>query len=120
MQFFTLHFKEFLVSSKSVTLSWSFATDQDGMPETRSQVWSKLSSGETSLSPYATWEVQLLHKHGNFSHPLLSQAPKSDESSTPQDQISSIWLELNGQGSYVTANAIPVADLRRFYGPNLL
>jgi hypothetical protein len=97
------------VSSKSVTLSWSFATRQDGVPQTRNRVWSKLSNGEASLSPYATWEVQLVHKQGNFSQPLLSQ-----------DQTSGMWLELNGQGSYITPNYISIDKLQRFYGPYMI
>jgi hypothetical protein len=83
------------------------------MPQTHNEVWGKLSKGTVSLSPYATWEVQLVPKDPTDEDAFLRLT-------LPVDEDRASWLELNGYASYVTPNAIRVADLKKYYGQNML
>ncbi len=101
--------QRFMLSSKSLNLSWSFAVDSQGVPVTYNQVWNKLNKGEVSLSPYATWEVQLVPRHSTVHDNVLASMAQPQEGT-------SVWLEVNGQGSYVTPGAISTSDMKKYYG----
>ena len=94
-------------------MTWSFATNNHTQaPEDHNAVYEKLSKGDISLSPYATWDVQLIQKHREDEDALARLRGFQNKSS--------IWVELNGHGTYVTPNAITVENLELYYGAHII
>ena len=83
--------------------------DSQDVPDIRNEVWNKLSNGDVSLSPYATWEVQLLPKHRGKNQDMYARL------ALPTNNEESIWMELNGYGSFVAPNAIRADELEKYH-----
>lgn len=91
---------------------WSFGADKKtGLSEKRNLVLvvDKLAKGDGFLSPYALWEVQLVPNSKNYDYSRLISIVDSTESDGP------IWMEVNGEGSYVTPGKIKSSVLQGFY-----
>ncbi|KAF8789449.1 hypothetical protein HNY73_007386 [Argiope bruennichi] len=94
--------KVFLITSDSVTISYSFEKNNDGMPIRSNEVYNKLKSGDLLLSPYTLWEIRLI----NRTHQYFFQDLESYKNA--------ISLELSGFGSYVDMNAFRPATYNSF------
>ncbi|GBN84605.1 hypothetical protein AVEN_232252-1 [Araneus ventricosus] len=84
--------KTFLITSDSVTISYSYERNDDGMPIRSNNVYNKLKSGDLLLSPYTLWEVRMINKTNKYSFQDL------------ESYKNEINVELSGFGSYVDTN----------------
>ncbi|KAF8789795.1 hypothetical protein HNY73_007706 [Argiope bruennichi] len=98
--------KIYLITSNSVTISYSFEKNDDGMPIRSNEVYNKINSGDLMLSPYTLWEVRLINKTHQYSYRDLESYKKE------------INLELSGFGSYVDTSAFKPGTYRSFTAHN--
>ncbi|GBO10552.1 hypothetical protein AVEN_71486-1 [Araneus ventricosus] len=84
--------KIFLITSDSVTISYSYEKNNDGTPIRSNEVYNKLKSGDLLLSPYTLWEVRMINQTNQYSFQDL------------ENYKSEINVELSGFGSYVDTN----------------
>ncbi|CAL1286288.1 unnamed protein product [Larinioides sclopetarius] len=84
--------KIFLITSDSVTISFSFEKNDDGMPIRSNNVYNKLKSGDLLLSPYTLWEIRMINRTNQYSFQDLQRFKNE------------INIELSGFGSYVDTN----------------
>ncbi|GBN24043.1 hypothetical protein AVEN_265363-1 [Araneus ventricosus] len=89
--------KTFLITSDSVTISYSYERNDDGMPIRSNNVYNKLKSGDLLLSPYTLWEVRMINKTNKYSFQDL------------ESYKNEIDVELSGFGSYVDTNVFKPA-----------
>ncbi|CAL1288930.1 unnamed protein product [Larinioides sclopetarius] len=83
--------KIFLITSNSVSISYSYENDDDGIPVRFNEAYSTLKSGDLLLSPYTLWEVKLINKPNTLNYSF------KDLDSYKHDTN----LELSGFGRYV-------------------
>ncbi len=84
--------------------------DNNGVPVIYNEGWSKIHKGEVSLSPYATWDVQLVPR---LTDPLDNV--QGSVASVPFKE-GTIWMEVNGHGTFVTQGSISASALDKYYG----
>ncbi|CAL1286293.1 unnamed protein product [Larinioides sclopetarius] len=89
--------KIFLITSDSVTISYSLEKSDDGIPLRSNNVYYKLQSGDLLLSPYTLWEVKMINQTDQYSYQDLESFKNE------------INVELSGFGSYVDTNAFTPA-----------
>ncbi|CAL1300187.1 unnamed protein product [Larinioides sclopetarius] len=91
-----------MITSDSVTVSYSYEKNDDGMPIRWNEAYKKLKSGDLLLSPYTFWEVKLINKTNKTSFLDLDKY---------KNEIS---VELSGLGSYVLINAMGFSEYNSF------
>ncbi|GBO21330.1 hypothetical protein AVEN_267892-1 [Araneus ventricosus] len=88
--------KIFLITSDSVTISYSYEKNDDGIPIRSNKVYNTLKSGDLLLSPYTLWEARIINKTNQYSFEDLENFKNETN------------LELSGFGSYVDTNVFRV------------
>ncbi|GBN58883.1 hypothetical protein AVEN_245906-1 [Araneus ventricosus] len=91
-----------LITGDSVTISYSYEKNDDGIPIRSNEVYSRLKSGDLLLSPYTLWEVRMIKQTSKYSFQDLEKY---------KNEIS---VELSGLGSYVDTSEIRFAEYKSF------
>ncbi|XP_018011522.1 uncharacterized protein LOC108668780 [Hyalella azteca] len=96
--------KLYVIGSLSQNIEYSFEKDVNGVPIHRNQVYNKIKAGDSMLSPYAMWKIQLVQL--NHAIPFNQLVMYRDEAD----------LELVGSGWYVTNSAgMPNLNVEKYY-----
>ncbi|GBN84786.1 hypothetical protein AVEN_6331-1 [Araneus ventricosus] len=91
-----------LITSDSVTISYSYEKNDDGIPIRSNGVYSRLKSGDLLLSPYTLWKLRIIKRTSKYSFQDLEKYKNE------------INVELSGLGSYVDTSEIGFAEYKSF------
>ncbi|CAL1285800.1 unnamed protein product [Larinioides sclopetarius] len=88
--------KTFLITSDSITISYSYEKNKDGIPIRSNKIYNTLKSGDLLLSPYTLWQARIINQTNQYSFEDLEIFKNLTN------------LELSGFGSYVDSNTFRV------------
>lgn len=96
----------FMIASSSQNIRFSYEKDNFGDPVHKNNVYAKLKSGDSIVSPYAMWEIQLINPEGEIPFELEMYKDVID-------------VELIGRGCYLTKGYnISNLDIEKYYKAN--